>query len=118
MTRGWTTLLGLALFTSVATGSRDGDFGPDFQRNTSRHQAAVRAHVTSQPDYDIDIPPISKRARTAGEAGHYSDAGTDVFLNVRFFKVEYVAPAEAAMPGLEKTLPFSTFSAKFLVTGT
>ena len=34
---------------------------------------------------------------TTGPAGHYSDSGTDVALQIRFFKVENVKAAEGSM---------------------
>ena len=73
-------------------------FEPNFRSDASLWSARLRAAVLARPDVDADVPPTSDRAATAsGSLGHYSDAGTDVSLDVRFFKVESVLPAEASM---------------------
>ena len=87
----------LALVTIIATLSSS--FAPNFQRNASKWAARLRSDVLTRDDYDTDVPPASDRGAAASKFGsaHYSDAGTDVALSVRFFKVEDVRPAEASM---------------------
>ena len=71
---------------------------PPNNRHTANQWAArLRADITSQDDWDPLVPPTSDRSQTAGPAGHYSDSGTDVRLQVRFFKVENVKSNEGSM---------------------
>lgn len=72
-----------------------GNAGPNY----SDYASQIRQSTLSQPLYDKRIPPKSDRAATAVErfGGHYSDAGTDVLLSVRFFKVQSVVAAEGKM---------------------
>ena len=53
----------------------------------------------SRPDFDKVVPPISNRSRsTEGkQGGFYSASGTDVEVQIRFFKIMEVDPANGAM---------------------
>lgn len=59
--------------------------------------AQIRADVRSRAHFDHFVPPTSNRSQTAGVAGYYSASGTNVYVGIRFFKVESVAPAEGQM---------------------
>lgn len=74
-------------------------FSPNFQPESNRWSARVRADVMGRADFDPIVAPISNRSLTVSNTGvgHYSDSGTDVLVSVRFFKVEAVKPAEGSM---------------------
>ena len=83
-----------ALLYSLASSA----FAPNFRSDASIWSSKLRRDVLARDELDIDVPPTSDRAASAtAELGHYSDAGTDVALTIRFFKVENVRPAEASM---------------------
>ena len=63
----------------------------DFQRSYSDNATALRAHLLS--GYDRVVPPTSNRTTYS----NYSGAGTDVRMQVQFFKVEGVDAAHAKM---------------------
>ena len=66
-------------------------FEPDFTPSFTNVTTALRAHLLST--YDKVVPPYSHR-RTYS---NYSDAGTDVRMQLRFFKIESVNTAEGRM---------------------
>ena len=73
-------------------------FAPNFRSDASHWSSKLRRDVLARDELDVDVPPTSDRVATATtELGHYSDAGTDIALLIRFFKVENVQPAEASM---------------------
>ena len=63
--------------------------GPNFQRNYSLWSTSLRAALLD--GYDKISPPISTRLVD------YSEAGTDVTLNIRFFKIEGVDQSGGTM---------------------
>ena len=88
-------LLAVALFSAVGRAA----FPANNQRGANVWSARLRRDIKSQQDWDPVVPPTSDRSPTgtAGEAGHYSDSGTDVRMQIRFFKVESVDAAAGAM---------------------
>ena len=72
-------------------------FPANNQYDANRWSARLRSDILSQPDYDRLVPPTSNRSLTAGDLGHYSDSGTDVRVQIRFFKVESIQAAEGSM---------------------
>jgi hypothetical protein len=67
-------------------------FEPDFRADAPVWQAKIREDVLAQ--YDKLVLPISYRNST-GNA--YSDSGTDVDMQVRFFKVQDVSAMQGSM---------------------
>ena len=74
-------------------------FEPNFRSDSSLWSSKLRRDVLLRPEVEAEVPPTSNRLASSGGSalGHYSDAGTDVSLDTRFFKVEDVRPAEASM---------------------
>ena len=72
-------------------------FPPNNRYDANRWVAKIRGDVTGQDDWDPLVAPTSNRALTAGPAGYYSNSGTDVHLQIRFFKIENVKMAEGSM---------------------
>lgn len=70
--------LGVALFASA-----------DSARNYTLHATRLHAHLLA--GYNTMIPPVSRRQV------NYSSAGTDVMLNMRFWKVDAVEVAAGRM---------------------
>lgn len=64
-------------------------YAPDFSRAYASHATALRAQLLD--GYDLVVPPASSRT------ANYSAAGTDVELEVAFFKIESVSAAEGRM---------------------
>ena len=68
------------------------ELGPDFRRSYTEHATRLRADLFL--NYDNTVPPISVR----NPAQQYtSEAGTDVNMQIRFFKVESIKAAEGSM---------------------
>jgi hypothetical protein len=67
-------------------------FAPDFTANATLVGERLRQDILSRPGFSRVMPPTSGR-----EAVDYSAAGTDVFMQVRFFKVQSIAIAEGTM---------------------
>ena len=89
-------IMRLLLFTAslVAPASAfAGTFGPD----AANFSTMIRSTVLQ--GYDNMVPPRSDRSASAKAdfGGYYSDAGTDVRMQVRFFKVSEVAAASGRM---------------------
>ena len=63
---------------------------PDFDVSYTNYSTALRAHLLSS--YDKVVPPESNRPSV-----NYSNAGTDVRMQINFFKVEGVDTANAKM---------------------
>ena len=60
------------------------------QRNYTNHATNLRdALIGDNSGYDMAAPPLSWRTKEA-EAQYTSEAGTDVSLQIRFFKIESV----------------------------
>lgn len=66
-------------------------FEPDFRASYTNLTTALRHHLLS--GYDKVVPPQSHRT----EWNNYSEAGTDVQIEVRFFKIETVETATARL---------------------
>ena len=64
-------------------------FSPDYETSYTSQTTNLRAHLLA--NYDKVVPPRSTRLV------NYSNAGTDVRVEVRFFKVESIASAEGRM---------------------
>jgi nicotinic acetylcholine receptor len=86
-----------ALLASSAIASSA--FTGNFQGNASLYMEKIRSDIMGRDNYSPYFPPMSDRAATADEqyGGHYSDAGTDVYMQIRFFKVQEVAAADGKM---------------------
>ena len=63
-----------------------------YQVNYSYHATRLRRDLLD--GYDTQAPPVSNRSATGSD---YTEAGTDVRVQIRFFKVESVAPAKGTM---------------------
>jgi len=79
--------------------------GGNYAKDYSTHVTAIRAHVLLEGRYDKTVVPISARPTNAervlppklvGEE-EGSKAGTDVQMQLRFFKVDSVDPATGSM---------------------
>ena len=60
----------------------------DIQRDPIR---GIALHADLLADYNLAVPPRSNRTVS------YSKAGTDVSLQIRFYKVQHVAPTRGEM---------------------
>ena len=69
--------------------ARGSAFAPDYEQTFAGHAADVRSAILA--NYDRLAPPTSVRNNT------FSNAGTDVGLQIRFFKMESVNMAEGTM---------------------
>ena len=76
-----------ALATSLA-----GAFAPDFTAGAHTHATRLRKDLLA--NYDAMVPPASDRLSAGSE---YSGTGTDVTLEVRFFKVVTVRPSDGTL---------------------
>ena len=73
---------------------------PNFGADASLHQQAIRENVTGRAGFSKIVPPKSNRSKTLDpfEVGTtLTDAGTDVSLQIRFFKVQSIKAAEGWM---------------------
>jgi len=81
----------------MATG---GERPPNFRKSYGQYSTQLYDHLME--GYNKRMPPVSTRSKNPaadslfGE-GNYSDAGTDVALQVRFFKLETVAITTGSM---------------------
>ena len=69
-------------------------FPPNFRADANLHSARLRADILARPSCDKQIPPTSNRSATGSD---FSGSGTDVFMQVRFFKVQTVEAALGTM---------------------
>jgi hypothetical protein len=91
-------LLALVAATSSTFPPQDERFPPNNRVDSNRWSARLRNAIKNQADWDPLVPPTSNRSATVGPDGeHYSDSGTDVRIELRFFKVESVRPAAGSM---------------------
>ena len=67
----------------------DQEYGPNFRKSYSEQAARLRSHLLA--GYDKRVPPTANRTNT------YSKAGTDVELQIRFFKVDAISQVEGSM---------------------
>ena len=81
----------LLLFACAANAQ---PFAPDYRADANLHVAAIRQEVLARPTFSKIVAPTSNRSETGTS---YSDSGTDVFMQIRFFKVQAVAASEGAM---------------------
>ena len=70
------------------------EFEPTYQADANLHAARLRADIMARSGYDRIVPPTSNREASGSD---FSDSGTDVSLQVRFFKVQAVKAAEGSM---------------------
>ena len=89
MTKRIAWLIG-ALVT-MACVAQDATMQPDYVRSYSNISSALRSSLLL--DYDKVVPPVSQRHAYV----NYSSAGTDVRLEIRFFKIESVLETEGRM---------------------
>ena len=68
-------------------------FEPNYRADANLHIQRLRRDIFNGP-YDRHVAPTSNRAASGSS---YSASGTDVFMQVRFFKVMEVAAAEGSM---------------------
>ena len=71
----------LLLLASTHAGNYDGAYAD--------HVTALKAHLFAS--YDKSVVPRSERS------GNYSNAGTDVAIQIRFFKIDMIDPLSGAM---------------------
>lgn len=70
------------------------EFAPNFRSNSSLLSEKLRQDILGRPYFSRIVAPTSDRKSTGTD---YSDAGTDVFMQIRFFKVQTVNAAEGWM---------------------
>lgn len=70
------------------------EFEPNYRADANIHLARLRRDIFSRPEFDRIVPPTSNRSASGAD---YSDSGTDVSIQVRFFKVQRVKAAEGSM---------------------
>ena len=92
MTLSWLLLAATATTFPPTSGSPQ-----DTSYHATDWSARLRADTKNQANWDPITPPRSDRSQTVDEQGHYSAAGTDVNVQVRFFKVENINLAEGSM---------------------
>ena len=73
----------------------DGTFGPD----AADWMHKIRQDIMARGNFSKRVPPKSNRSATSDVryGGYYSDAGTDVHMQIRFFKVQNVDAANGKM---------------------
>ena len=69
-------------------------FAPDFRPTSNLVMAKLRADIMARPTFDRIVPPTSDRMASGTD---YSGSGTDVNMQIRFFKVQVVNAAEGWM---------------------
>lgn len=72
----------------------DADFEANFRTGANLNMARLRSDLLGAPGFDKNVPPESNRC-ASGVC--YSNAGTDVDLQIRFFKVQAVEAASGSM---------------------
>jgi len=100
-----------ALFLDVVSAQ---PFTGNFAPNAAKMMEKIRQDVMERDGFSVKVPPSSDRQSTSGtvwgtcprtlengdttdECPYYSDAGTDVKMQVRFFKVRSVLAADGMM---------------------
>ena len=120
----WRRLL-LALFVSVSHASHEWSSGDEARsaaqaarleigarslaESFSHHATLLRRHLLE--GYDRSVPPPSNRTSSS-----YSQAGVDVAMNLRFFKIESVMAADGRM-ALKVWLRLSWTDRRLLIPG-
>ena len=84
----------LLLFPFAAPLPQDFEWAPNYQPEANLHMARLRRDLLESPGFDKRVPPTSNRS-AAGT--HFSGSGTDVRMQLRFFKVQSVAATDGAM---------------------
>ena len=79
----------LLFATILVSASRASALNPNFRAGYSAASAQLRAALLA--NYDRHVPPESERA------GNFTEAGTDVHMSLRFFKVQAIRASEGAM---------------------
>ena len=75
------------LAAAVAVSALDHTFEPNFRSEASLYSAQIRQAIMTRPGFDKILPPTSNRSASGSS---YSGAGTDVSMQIRFFKVQQV----------------------------
>ena len=70
-------------------------FAPTFSKGANLHMARLRNDILGAADFSKNVPPEGDRCLKNSQC--YSDAGTDVALQIRFFKVQAVEAAKGSM---------------------
>jgi hypothetical protein len=92
---GQSTLLPLQLLLGLGLSlSASDEFHPNFRAESTLMQARIRADIFSREGFDRILPPTSNRSESGD---HYSNAGTTVSIQIRFFKVQEVNAVEGTM---------------------
>jgi len=84
----------LLLFPFVASQPQDFEWAPNYQPTANLHMARLRHDLLDDPTFDKRVPPTSNRSATGTR---FSGSGTDVGIQLRFFKVQSVAATDGAM---------------------
>ena len=89
----------LCAAAAVATAQYPATTNPNTKADGNLWAERIRQHVLAKPDFSKIIPPTSNRSDTLGAARQnvLTDTGTDVFLQIRFFKVQAIKAAEGVM---------------------
>ena len=69
-------------------------FAPNFRADSNLIAEKIRQDVMGREGFSKIVPPTSDRAASGAD---YSGSGTDVFLQIRVFKVQVVNAAEGWM---------------------
>ena len=83
----------LSLLLLVSQAGAQSELGADFRRSYTAHATRLRADLFGN-GYDPTVPPVSVRNPAQP---YVSEAGTDVNMQIRFFKVESIKAAEGSM---------------------
>lgn len=85
----------LSMTAAVVATTYSGNRGVGY----ASHANNIRSDVMDRPGFSKYTPPVSNRSATAQPryGGHYSNAGTDVSMQIRFFKVQDVDVAKGIM---------------------
>ncbi|KAL1508391.1 hypothetical protein AB1Y20_004501 [Prymnesium parvum] len=66
----------------------------DFKADANLHMARLRNDLLSQPGFSKNTPPTSNRSASGTD---YSESGTDIRMQIRFFKVMEVSASSGFM---------------------
>lgn len=81
----------LLLHTTLGESTQNSSFAGDFRYSYTQFASIIRYNVLYDSSYDKVVPPSSERQFD------HSDAGTDVAVQLRIFKLEEVAVNQATM---------------------
>ena len=88
------TALGSASEAGSGIDSASYEFAPNFRADSNLWSEKIRQDVTGREGFSKIVPPTSNRSASGAD---YSDSGTDVNIQIRFFKVQVVSAAEGWM---------------------